>query len=75
MAEMFSSGVRCSGMAVAYNLTLGIVGGTTPMVCTYLIERTGNDLFIAWYLMIAAAVSLAVVLTLRETGKAPLRQS
>ena len=75
MAEMFSPGVRCSGMAVAYNLTLGIIGGTTPMVCTYLIEKTGDDLFIAWYLMGAAAVSLAVTLTLKETGKAPLRQS
>ncbi len=75
MAEMFSPSVRCSGMAVAYNLTLGIVGGTTPMVCTYLIEKTGDDLFIAWYLMAAAAVSLAVVLTLKETAKAPLRSS
>ncbi len=75
MAEMFSPGVRCSGMAVAYNLTLGVIGGTTPMVCTYLIEKTGDDLFIAWYLMAAAAVSLAVTLTLKETGKAPLRQS
>ncbi|MGE0094733.1 MAG: MFS transporter [Alphaproteobacteria bacterium] len=75
MAEMFSPGVRCSGMAVAYNLTLGILGGTTPMVCTYLIEKTGDDLFIAWYLMAAAAVSLAVVLTLKETAKAPLRSS
>ena len=73
MAEMFSPGVRCSGMAVAYNLTLGIVGGTTPMVCTYLIERTGDDLFIAWYLMAAAAISLAVVLGLKETARAPLR--
>lgn len=75
MAEMFSPGVRCSGMAVAYNLTLGIVGGTTPMVCTYLIEKTGDDLFIAWYLMAAAVVSFAVVLTLKETAKAPLRAS
>jgi len=75
MAEMFSPGVRCSGMAVAYNLTLGVIGGTTPMVCTYLIEKTGDDLFIAWYLMAAAAVSLVVTLTLKETGKAPLRRS
>lgn len=73
MAEMFPSGVRCSGMAVAYNLTLGIVGGTTPMVCTYLIEKTGDDLFIAWYLTAAAAISLSVVLTLRETAKEPLK--
>lgn len=75
MAEMFSPGVRCSGMAVAYNVTLGILGGTTPMVCTYLIEKTGDDLFIAWYLMAAAAFSLAVVSTLKETAKAPLRSS
>ncbi|MCX7355730.1 MAG: MFS transporter [Alphaproteobacteria bacterium] len=75
MAEMFSPGVRCSGMAVAYNITLGLVGGTTPMVCTYLIEKTGDDLFIAWYLMAAAAISLAVALTLKETAKAPLRSS
>jgi hypothetical protein len=42
------------------------------MVAIYLIERSHNDLPPAFYLMGAAAISLAVTLTLQETAQAPL---
>ena len=73
MAELFPREVRCSGMSIAYNLTLGLIGGTTPMVATYMIGRTHDDLSIAWYLMAAAAISLVSALYTPETGRAPLR--
>jgi MHS family proline/betaine transporter-like MFS transporter len=72
MVEAFPGQVRCSGLSIAYNLCLGIIGGTTPMVTTYLLKRTGDDLSPAYFMMAAAAVSLAFLFTLLETHKKPL---
>jgi len=73
MAEAFPARVRCSACSVSYNLTMGLIGGTTPMVATYLIARSHNDLSPALYLMGAAALSFLVILRMRETAQAPLR--
>lgn len=72
MAEALPARVRCTAMSVSYNLCVGVLGGTTPMIATYLIERTGNDLAPAFFLMAAAAISLATVTTLLETVDAPV---
>jgi hypothetical protein len=44
--------VACIG--IAYNLAVAIFGGTEPFIIA-LIELTGDDLSIAYYLMAAAA--------------------
>ena len=75
MAEALPARVRCSALSFAYNLCVGILGGTAPLVATYMIHRSHNDLSPAVYLMATAAISLATVLTLRETFKARLRTS
>jgi MHS family proline/betaine transporter-like MFS transporter len=72
MVEAFPAGVRCSALAVGYNVCLGVIGGTTPMAVAYLIARSHDDLSPAFYLMVAAAISLGVVLGWRETAQAPL---
>jgi MHS family proline/betaine transporter-like MFS transporter len=64
MVEAFPARVRCSAVSIGYNLCLGIIGGTTPLVATWLIERTHDDLSPAFYVMAAAAVSLVVILQL-----------
>lgn len=69
IAEMLPSRVRVSALSIGYNLCLAIFGGTTPLVCAYLIARTGDDLSPAFYLMATAVVSLAVLLTIPETGQ------
>jgi MHS family proline/betaine transporter-like MFS transporter len=71
MVEAFPARVRCSAVSIGYNACLGVVGGTTPLVATWLIDRTQDDLSPAYYVMAAAAVSLAVILTL--PGGAPNR--
>jgi MHS family proline/betaine transporter-like MFS transporter len=72
MVEAFPARVRCSAVSVGYNLCLGVLGGTTPMVTAYLIARSHNDLSPAFYLMAAAAVSLIVTFRGHETAWAPL---
>ncbi|WP_459791229.1 MFS transporter [Arthrobacter sp. AD-310] len=73
LAEMFPTRVRYSGFAVSFNLSNALFGGTAPFVATLLIGITANDLAPAWYLALAALVSLVAVSLSRETGKAPLR--
>jgi MHS family proline/betaine transporter-like MFS transporter len=44
-------------MGIACNLAVAIFGGTAPFIIA-LIELTGDDLSIAYYLMAAAAAAL-----------------
>ena len=74
LAEMFPTRVRYSGFAVSFNLANAIFGGTAPFVATLLISRTGSNIAPAWYLVAAAAVSMAAVLASRETSREPLRE-
>jgi len=60
-------------MSISYNAAIGLFGGTAPMVAVYLIQRSHNDLSPAFYLMAMAAVSLAAVLSLKETAWSPMR--
>jgi MHS family proline/betaine transporter-like MFS transporter len=71
-AEMLPQAVRVTGASAGYNLCMALFGGTTPVIAITLIKVTGNDLAPAFYLMAAAAVSLVVVLGLKETAKRPL---
>lgn len=72
MVELLPAGVRCSGVSIAYNLSIGIFGGSAPLIATYLVERTHDDATPAYYLMAAGVIMLASLLTLKETASKPL---
>lgn len=74
MAEILPSKIRVTGASLGYNLCMSLFGGTTPLITFYLVRVSGNNLVPAYYLILAAAVSLAVALTIKETGKSALRQ-
>ena len=65
MADMFPARLRYSGMAIGYNLTLALVGGTATLVATWLIKTTSQLTAPAWYLVVIAAVTFIVTLTIR----------
>ena len=71
-AESFIGRVRCTGTALSHNLTMALLGGTAPLVITWLIASTGNELSPAIYLMGAALVSGIVAFGIRETAYQPL---
>ena len=73
MVESLPARVRCTALSVGYNITFGFIGGLTPMVCAYLIQRTGEDLSPAFFLILTAVISLGVICTMRETVREPLR--
>ena len=71
MVEAAPPRVRCTAVALGYNICLGIIGGLTPLAATWLVERTGNEITPAFLVMAAAAVTFVTVLTFRETYRAP----
>jgi len=73
-AEAFAARVRCSSVAVSHNLCMALLGGTAPMVATYLIQRTQNDMSPPIYLIGAAIVSAVFILSLAETARMPLAE-
>ncbi|TMJ57060.1 MAG: MFS transporter [Alphaproteobacteria bacterium] len=72
MVELVPDRLRCTVLSVGYNLGFGILGGLTPMVAVYTINRSHDDLSPAFLLMAAAAVSSVVIAGLRETYKLAL---
>lgn len=72
MVELAPERVRCTVVSLGYNTGLAILGGLTPMVAVYTIHRSHDDLSPAFLLMAAGAVSLAVVVGLRETYRVAL---
>ncbi|MCG5433949.1 MFS transporter [Mycobacterium sp. MYCO198283] len=70
--EMFATRVRYSGFSIGYNVSVAAFGGTTPYVVTWLTAETGNAMAAAWYLIAAAVISVATVLTVAESAGRPL---
>jgi MFS transporter, MHS family, proline/betaine transporter len=62
MCALFPAAVRYTGVSLGYGLAFGILGGTTPLVATTLIDVTGYDLAPAFYVMLAALMGLAALL-------------
>jgi MHS family proline/betaine transporter-like MFS transporter len=69
MVESTPREVRCSAISVGYNLCVGVLGGMTPMVATWLMQRTRDDLAPAYYLMAAALISLVIAVSLPKMTK------
>ena len=67
--------MRCTAIALGYNVTLGVVGGLSPLVATWLVERTDNDYSPAFMIMVAAAISFLAILTFKETYRTPLEKA
>ncbi|MEX3936916.1 MFS transporter [Paraburkholderia phymatum] len=70
---MFPTHVRYAGMAIAYNISATLFGGTAPIISDWLVEKTGGALFPAYYMMgacVAGAIALYFVI---ETKGCSLR--
>ncbi len=57
MVEATPAPIRCTAVALAFNLPAGILGGLAPLAATWLIHRTDNDLSPAFLVMAAAVIS------------------
>jgi MHS family proline/betaine transporter-like MFS transporter len=58
MAEAFPSSTRYTGIAVGVSLGEVICGGTSPLICMYLVQYTGSSLSPALWLMFGGILGL-----------------
>ena len=68
MVELFPTAIRYGSIAIAYNLTVAVFGGVTPLASASLISLTGDPLSPAWYVMFAALISFIAVWLAKETA-------
>lgn len=72
LGELFPTGTRSTGLAIAYNLSTVLFGAFGPLIVTWLIEITGNPLAPSFYVMAAAAFSTIALLTVRDRTREAL---
>lgn len=65
-AYCFPADVRYSGLGLGYTLGTVIGSATAPIVCTYLLDRTGGWLAIAIYIAAVGTLSFTATLFLHE---------
>lgn len=67
-AEIFPTRVRYTALLVGYKIADPIFGGFAPFIGTLLVGVTGNNHEPAAYVIIAALVTLVILLRTRETA-------
>ena len=70
--ELFPARDRLSGYSVSYNLGLGVVGGSTPMISTWLIEQTSIPTVPALVMTVMALLGLLILWTIKDKSREPL---
>ncbi|WP_186074326.1 glycine betaine/L-proline transporter ProP [Burkholderia gladioli] len=75
LPALFPTKIRYGALAIGFNISVSLFGGTTPLVTAWLVDRTGNLMMPAYYLMGAAVIGAISVLSLRETARQPLKGS
>jgi MFS family permease len=69
---MFPTHVRYAGFAIAYNVSTSIFGGTAPAVNDWLVNRTGDNLVPAYYMMAACVIGAIAMIKVPETTRCPM---
>jgi MFS transporter, MHS family, proline/betaine transporter len=63
--------VRCTAVSLGYNIAFGVIGGLTPLVASWLVARTGDEIAPGFLMMVAAAVAFLTLLRFPETYRTP----
>lgn len=74
LAESFPTEVRYSGFALAFNGANALLGGTAPLIATWLINVTGSKLAPAIYLAVIAALALIAMFFARDNSSLSLKK-
>ena len=69
MVETAPAHIRTTSVALGYNLSLGIVGGLTPLTATWLVNQTHSAVAPAFMIIAAALISFVTILFMKETYK------
>lgn len=72
LPALFPARVRGTGVAIGYNISFAIFGGTAPLLMTFVVDATGNLYMPAAYLVLVALVTLIPLAVMPETARKPL---
>lgn len=61
LSELFPTRYRSTGSAASYSLAVAVLGGTAPLVITWLSSTSGNHLAGAYYASAGALISLVLL--------------
>ncbi|KVU55004.1 MFS transporter [Burkholderia ubonensis] len=75
LPALFPTEIRYGALAIGFNVSVSLFGGTTPLVTAWLVDTTGNLMMPAYYMMGAAVIGIVSVLALAETARQPLKGS
>ncbi|MEV4168528.1 MFS transporter [Nonomuraea sp. NPDC049709] len=68
LSELFPTKLRYSTMSIGYNFAVMAFGGTAPFVATGLVQLTGSGMATALLPIVSAAVTLLVLLGMKESA-------
>ncbi len=68
LTESIPKSVRSATLAIVYAIVIAAFNGTAQLLVTWLIKRTGDVLWPAYYLAAATAVGVVVMAKMRETA-------
>ncbi|MDR3478856.1 MAG: MFS transporter [Gammaproteobacteria bacterium] len=68
LVSVYSATVRYTAIALALNIANAVLGGTAPLMATYLLSKTGSIQSIAILIFLGSAVSLYALLNLVKLG-------
>jgi MHS family proline/betaine transporter-like MFS transporter len=74
VVEIFPLRTRVTSMSLAYSTTLALAGGSAPLVSAWLIERFGQPLAPAYYILLHGLVGLALMWPMSETNARSLAE-
>ncbi len=72
LVELFPTRVRFTGVAISYNLSAAVFGGTAPMVAFWLIDSSGYYGSVALYIIVHALLTLFTLKYFAESPKKEL---
>ncbi len=72
LPAFFPTSVRYGALAISFNISVALFGGTTPLLAETLVQSTGNAYSPAWLVMGAGVVGLFVVWRMKESAGRPL---
>ncbi len=68
LVEIFPLRTRVTSMSLAYSVTLALAGGSAPLVSAWLVQRLGQPLSPAVYIMALRVVGLTLLWSMKETN-------
>ncbi|KVE29342.1 MFS transporter [Burkholderia singularis] len=75
LPALFPTKIRYGALAIGFNVSVSLFGGTTPLAAAWLVDRTGDLMMPAYYLMGAAVIGAISVFALPESARRPLNGS